>query len=195
MKGISHHIWNNQLCQTHVNCVIERAMLGNRAQDGLVIGRSIDRGELVSTSRKTIVNISGQDPISVRFSVQTLEECKDSRIRGVCLTKRAELFDNNVRVSLNNALRVQLLRSTEIVLVSIDEVASFQILDRHLDGELLVGRHFSSIGWEDKFGRRHFGLGRDFTHGDRIARTIQNLLTVGNFEVRCGQTEVDEVVG
>lgn len=51
---------------THVDRVIERAVLGNGAEGRLMVCSRVDRRHLVDTSGKTTGNISGKDTLDGR---------------------------------------------------------------------------------------------------------------------------------
>ncbi len=97
-------------------------------------------------------------------------------------------------MSLDHALSVQLLGRSEVVRLSIDEIAGLEILDSHGDGEGLVGGDSAHVGRERKLRRGHEVNTGDDTDWSRVARSTRDLLAVGDGEIRNGQTEIDEVV-
>lgn len=70
-------------------------MLSDGHEDRLMISSSVDRRDLVETSRKTASDISSQDAID-GGSVQSLEEGELPWIRWSRLIKSGELLDNDV---------------------------------------------------------------------------------------------------
>lgn len=87
---------------------------------------------------------------------------------------------------------IELLRSTEVVALSVDEIASLHSLDCHRDGECRVRRsNVTHVGGELELARRLSGLGGDVTHGDGVARATLYLQAIGD---GLAHTEVDEVV-
>jgi hypothetical protein len=66
-------------------------------------------------------------------------------------------------------------------------------LNVEFDGERSVLDDISlTVGRECEFGRRHVVEGRDITNGAWVARTLLNLLAIGD---SLSNTKVDEVVG
>lgn len=124
-------------------------MLGNGNEHRLVISRCVDRCEAVEASREAIRDVRSDDTVDC-CSVNTLEECKDIRVRRGRLVEGGQLLNNNVRVADNAATRVDLLRCTVVVALCIDKVTCIEVVDRHLDGELLVCWDRRAIGREDK---------------------------------------------
>ena len=98
-----------------------------------------------------------------------LEERKLCRVRRCGLVQCVQLFDNNVRVTDNLSLTVELLGRGEVVLLSIDEVAGFHVLDRHRDGKGLIGGDGVTIFGVLELGRWHVARGRDGTDGRGVA--------------------------
>lgn len=103
-------------------------------KDRLMVSSSVDGRNFVEAGGKTTGNISSQNAVD-SSSVQTLEESEFSRVCRCRLGEGIELLDDYVGVTNNLALGVQLLRSSEIILLSVDEVASFEVGHSHRDGE------------------------------------------------------------
>lgn len=72
-------------------------------------------------------------------------------------------------MTYDEALCVQLLRRGEVILLRVYEVASLEVLDRHLDGEGGVGRDLAVVGGEHELRRGHDCFGGDRAHGCRVA--------------------------
>lgn len=167
-------------------------MLGDSNEDGLVVRRRVDRRKTVSTSRETARNGDGKNAALV-LVVEALEERKGVRVRGHCRVQRGKFLDDDVRVATDVALVVDNLRRGEEVLLRVDEVARLEVLDRHLDGEVGVGRDRRAILGVDKLGRGHVRRRRDDTHRRRVTGTLLDLLAVRDSLVHRG-AEVDKVV-
>lgn len=153
----------------------------------------VNRRQLVCASRKAFADISSQNTV-LSCGVQAQEEREGGRISRSGLGQRGEFFDDYMRVTDDLALAIELLRCSKVIGLGVHECTGLHTTDRHFDGEVLVSRYRSEILWEGKFGRRHRGGRRDLAHGRRVARSIFELLTVGDGLVR-GETKVDEVVG
>ena len=157
-----------------------------------MVGGSIDRRDLVDTSRQTGGDISSEDAVH-GGCVQALEEGEFTWVGWCRLGERLELFNDDVGVALDLALRVQLLGCREVVLLSVHKVSSLETSDGNGDGEWLVGIEFAIVGWECELGRRHVIDGWDEAHRCRVARSTSDLLAVGLGQV-AGGAEIDEVV-
>lgn len=153
----------------------------------------VDGRKAVSTSGQTTGHFRAEHAANGSI-VQALEE---GERRWVCRRRRRDAInglDDDMRVALNVALRVHLLRSSEIVLLGVDEEACVKIIDCHRDGKVSVRLHCSEIRRERELGRGHVRCGCDDTHGGGVARTGLDLLTIRNRQVGNGGTEVDEVI-
>src|SRR4051812_14021268 len=128
-----------------------------------MVGSGVDRRQLVDASWETFVNVGSKDATFSR-SIQALEVCKLGRIKGSGLSKRIQFLNDDMRVSADDALVIQLLRSGEVVLRGIDKVTSFEIVDRHLDCEYLVCCDSAAVRRENKLGGWHLCLCRDRSH-------------------------------
>jgi hypothetical protein len=109
-----------------------------------------------------------------------LEESKLLGVGRGLLVDGSELLNDNVGVTNDLAIAVQLLRSCEVVLLSVHEVTSDQVLDGHTDGEGLVGLNVAEVLREDELGARHVVNGRNETNRSRVARTGRDLLAILN---------------
>jgi len=157
-----------------------------------MVSSGVDRGELVDTSRKSIGNISSQDS-TLCGTVQAFEESKYSRVEDLSRVEGIELLDDDVRVSSDDTLSIELLGSRKVILLSVDKVPSLKIADLHLDREGCIGSNRSTVRREDELGCGHVGFGRDGTHRSRVAGTALDLFAVGDGKVN-SLAEVDEVV-
>ena len=141
--------------------------MGDGDDGRLMVGGGVDGREPVDSRSKTVVNRSRQ--LSVNGgSVQTLEESELLGIGGSRIGEGVELLDDNMGVSLNLPLGVELLGSREVVLLGVDEVTSLQVLDVHLDGERLVGLDCAEVLGESEFGGRHVVCRGNDTDGGRV---------------------------
>ena len=113
-------------------------MLSDGDEGRLMVGSSVDGREFVDTSGETSCDISGENAV-LCSAVKTLEESEFSGISWGGLVDGAELLHNDVRVTDDLTLSVQLLRCGEVVGFCVHEVTSLHVLDRHGDGECLVG--------------------------------------------------------
>lgn len=168
--------------------------MSDRYDDGLMVGCSVDRGQAVGTSRKTVSDVRSEDT-SLGNTVETLEKGKATGIGGGGLLKRVEELDNDVRVTNDLSATVQLLRSGKVVLLGVDKVTSLHVANGHLDGERSVGCNGSKVLGEDKLGGWHVVDAGDGTNGRGVARAFTDLLAIGDLEVGDSQAKVDKVVG
>lgn len=168
-------------------------MLGNGDECRLVVRRSVDGCKTVCASGETCSDVGVKNTANSSF-VQSLEECELCRVCRSRLSRGGHLLDDDVRVADDLAGRVDLLGCGKVVLVRIHEVARLEVGDRHFDRECRVRSDDSSVRGELELGRRHLRLGGDDTHRRWVARAGNDLLAVGERQVR-GGAEVDEVVG
>ena len=92
------------------------------------------------------------------------------------------------------SLAVELLWRGKVVLLSVDKVTGLQVLDRHGDGERLIGGDGVTVFGVLELGGWHVARGGDGADGCGVARTGGDLLAVGDGQVGNGETKVDEVV-
>jgi hypothetical protein len=178
-----------------VDTVVERTVLSDGDENGLMVGCRVDRAQAVGTSGETLVDGSRELTLAVSGQVQSLEERKDIRIQSVLALEIVNLFDGNVRMTDDDALIVDLLRSGVIVGSGVDEIAALHVFDFHRDCKRLVlveirGKVFG----KDEFGRGHLVDSDDTTHWGLVAGSTFFLNTVGQGDL-LGQAKVDEVVG
>jgi hypothetical protein len=102
-----------------------------------MVSGGVDGEETVGASWETGGNIGGEDT-TCRSSVQTLEELELRGIWGGGVEDTVDSLDDDVGMSLNDTLAVQLLWCGEVVGVGVNEEAGLEVLDGHLDGEFLV---------------------------------------------------------
>ena len=179
--------------EAYVDHVIEGAVLCNSDEDGLVVRGGVDRGKAVGSSRETTRDVSGEDAV-LRGAVEALEERELGRVEGRGLVERGEGLDDDVRVAGDVAVGRDRLGRGEVVLVRVHERARVQVLDRHLDREVLVRGDRLPVLGEHELGRGHVRLCGDDTHRRGVAGAGRDLLAVGDREVRDRRAEVDEVV-
>ena len=113
-------------------------MLSNGYDDWLMVRRRVDGRKLVESRLETIGDI-GSQLSALSSSVQAFEEGKFLGVGGLCLVNGAQLLNDDMRVTLDLALLVELLRSREVVGLCIDEETCLHVLDCHLDSESLPG--------------------------------------------------------
>ena len=167
-------------------------MLSDGQKNRLVVGSGVDRGHLVDTRRESIGNVSCENSVD-SSCVEALEEREPAWIGGSGLGKRIELFDDDVGVAPDLALRVQLLRRGEVVQLRVHKVTGLESGDGDGDGERLVGSDGATVERERELGRGHVVDGWDETHRCCIAGTSCDLLAIGLWQI-AGRAEVDEVV-
>ena len=89
---------------------------------------------------------------------------------------------------------VNLGGSTKVVGLSVDEDTGLHVVDGHGNVEGGVGGKGSvTVGREDELGGGHGVEVGDLANGAGVARTLLELLSVGDLTL--SKTEVDEVVG
>jgi hypothetical protein len=142
-------------------------MLSDSDKDRLVIGSGIDRGQLINTSRKTVRYIDTKHAIDSGI-IHTLEECEFIGVGQGRLVNGTELFNDNMGVTDNLALRIKVLRGGIIVAVGINEVPGLYILNPHLDRESGVSFHGSEVLGESELGRGHIGGRGNGPHRSRV---------------------------
>lgn len=168
-------------------------MLSNWHQKGLMVRRSVDRGQFVHALRQAALDSRTQHSV-LSGAIQSLEECKLRWIERRRLCERVQLLDDDMRMSLDLALRIQLLRRREVICVWVDKETSFHALDPKLYCEILVRWNRIEISGVNEFGRGHVRRRGNHTHRRGIARSTGDLLSVRNRQVGHRQAEVDEIV-
>jgi hypothetical protein len=145
-------------------------MLSVGHEDGLMVGSSVDRAEAVEARGDALVDARGHDPVTVSSTVNTLEECEGQRVKGFSGIKRRHGLDYDVSVPNDNALAIDLLGSSVVVALGIDEITERHVLDLHLDDESLVGPN-ARVGvlGEHKLGRGRHIKADDASHRCRVA--------------------------
>ena len=97
-------------------------------------------------------------------------------------------------MATDDAFAVQLLGSSEVIFLSIYKLSGFEVLDRHLDRELLPRWDGTAVLGEHELARWHLAFGRNNSHRCRITGPAKCLGAVGERELN-SLAEVDEVVG
>jgi hypothetical protein len=123
-----------------------------------VIRSGVDRGDLVHANGK--VGGGGQDPVH-GCSVQAFEEGELGWVGGGGLLERTNVFDHNMRVTNDLAIRVQLLGGCKVVLFGVHEEAGLHPLNGELDGKVRVCLDCAKVRREHEFGTGHVGGGGD----------------------------------
>jgi len=98
-------------------------MLGDRGEHGLMVRSSVDREETVSTRGEALSDVSSDDTVTVRRSIDTLEERELGRVGGLSLVERGERLDDDVGVAEDDASVVDLRWSGVVVALSVREEA------------------------------------------------------------------------
>ena len=123
-----------------------------------------------------------------------LEESKLFGVRWRRLGRTRQGFYHNMRMSFDSPLCVELLRRSEIILLSVHKISGRQVFDGHTDCERRVGSNSTAILGVGKLRRGHLVCCWNGTDGGRVARASCDLLSVGDGQVGDGQTEVDEII-
>jgi len=165
-------------------------VLSKGTDDGLMVSGGVNREETVSSRGETGGDISSKLAVC-GGSVQTLEELEDGGVSGVGIEDTVNSLDDDVRVTNDLTLAVQLLGSSEVVDVGVDKVTSLEVADRHGDREVGVFSDVLQVGRGDELARRLGTLCGDITHGDGVTRASDNLQTIAD---GLSNAEVDEVV-
>jgi hypothetical protein len=158
-------------------------------QSWLMVCSSIDRTHAVHSYGKPSGHICSQNAV-VGGGIEALEKCKVLGIRDLCGFHSFDFLDNNMRMALEDTVLVGMGWSSKVVLLSIDEEASFQIVDAHLDSERGISTNGIKVLRVLELGRRHAILGNDGTHDRWVARALDDLFTIGEGSID-GGAEVD----
>jgi len=157
-----------------------------------MVSSSVNAASTIETRSKTVSSSCCENAIDSR-GIQTFEEGEDLGIIDCSVLERLDLVDSDVRVGNEHAI-IQLLRSSEVVGLRVDEVTSLHIDDSQLEIEALVRRDDLKVERAGELGSGHAGFGDDVAHDSRVAATSGNLLAVGQRKLWAGQAKVDEVV-
>lgn len=106
-----------------VDAVVHAAMLSDRGEHRLVVRRGVDREETVGTSGEALADISSNDTVAVRGSIDALEERELGDVGGLSLIERREWLDNYVSVTKDDAGVVELSWSGVVVELGVREEA------------------------------------------------------------------------
>ena len=106
-----------------VDAVVHAAVLGDRGEHGLMVRSGVDREETVGTSGEAFGDISSNDTIAVRGSVDTLEERERGGVGGLSLIERGERLNDDVSVTNDDAGVVELSWSGIVVELGVREEA------------------------------------------------------------------------
>jgi len=178
-----------------------------------MVRSGVDGEETVGTSGEALGDVSSNNTVAIRGSVDALEEREPGGIGGLSLVERGEELDDNVSVTDDDAGVIDLSRSGVVVALGVREetelyreVASvgrttprsyaathLHVLNFHLDGEGFIRRDSAEVLGENKLGAGDVRLGNDAAHRNDVARARTELLAISQRNV-LGQAEVDEVV-
>lgn len=168
-------------------------MLSDGDDARLMVGRGIDGRQFIDAGLKALVNSRGQFAI-LCGCVQALEESEFPGVRGLRLVKLVQLLNHDMGMSFDLALPIKLLWCGKVVRLCIDEEPCLHVFNRHLHRKCLPSFDSTKVLRKDELRRGHVVHRGDHTNGRRIARTLCNLLSIGDREVRNGQAEIDKVV-
>jgi len=99
-------------------------MLGIGHQRGLMVGSSVDGANSVHASSEAAGDVGGEDAI-LGDVVQTLEEGEGGGIERLGRLEGGELLDDNVTMTNENSIAIDLLGSGIIVGLGIDEISYY----------------------------------------------------------------------
>lgn len=136
---------------SEINRIIERAMLSDGGDNRLMVRRCIDGRELIKACGKTVGDISSEFTAH-SGGIQALEESELFGIGGRGLVERSELLDNDVRVTLDLTLCVELLGCGKVVLLRVDEETGLHVLDLHLHREWRISFQSPKVLGEGELG-------------------------------------------
>jgi hypothetical protein len=132
-----------------------------------MVGRGVDGADPVHTSCETVGYIGGEDIVRGNV-VESLEEGKGGGVERLGGLERRELLDDDVAMANDNSITVDLLGSSVVVGLGIDEVTCLHVDDLHLNSESLVlhetlvavlGEHkFAAGGLVETDDATHWGL-------------------------------------
>ena len=104
-----------------VDAVVHDAVLGDRGENRHVVRRGVDREETVGASGEALGYVCGNDAVAVGGSVDALEERELGGVGGLSLLERGEGLDDDVGVSKDDAVVVDLGGSGVVVGLGVRE--------------------------------------------------------------------------
>ena len=105
-------------------------MLGDSDETGGVVRIGVNRAHAVDTSRETSCNGLRYDTVD-RSAVDPLEERENAGIQGRSRREGGNALNSEMSVANDVTRGVDLLGSSVIVGLGVDEVAGFKMVDRH----------------------------------------------------------------
>lgn len=176
-----------------VDHVINRAVLCDGSEDGLVVRRGVDGREAVHTRRHPARDDGGQRAVH-RDVIEALEKRELGGVRRRRLVERGEPLDHDMRVAHDVARGlVDHLRRGEVVRGRVDEEARVEVVNCQHNGEGRVRLDRVEVRRVDELGRGGVVHVRHDAHRRGVARSGCDLRAVREREVD-RRTEVDEVV-
>jgi hypothetical protein len=162
----------------------------------LVGGRRQDGAHAVGSSGETSSNRDDDITVSIRTTVDTLEEHECLGVGEGGRGQRADRLNDDVGVPDDLALGVEGLGVRKVGLSRGSECPELGALDPEGDVEGGVLNEGVSVRGVLELGRGHVAARRDVANGRRVARATRDLETVRDGGVRKpDRAEVDEVVG
>ena len=155
-----------------------------------MIGGRRDCAHTVGAGEQAGRDRGGKETLTVAVVVDTQEKGKSRWVRSSRWVQCADVLDSDVRVTDDIAIVIKLLWGGVVGRGGVRKVTSVQVLRLNLNIEGLVLLEGLSEARAHDDGRDHVGLGWNLTHGNRIARSINVLQTLGE---RLAIAEVDEV--
>jgi len=98
-------------------------MLGDRGKHGLMVRSGVDGEKTVGTSREALGDVSSNDTVAIRRSIDALEEREAGKVGGRSLVGRSQWLDDGVSVAEGDAGVVDLRWSSVVVALSVREEA------------------------------------------------------------------------
>jgi len=155
-----------------VGAVVRGAMLGDRGKHGLMVRGGVDREETVGTSSEALSDVGSNDTVTVRGSIDALEERELGRVGGRGLVGRSQWLDDGVSVAEGDAGVVDPRWSSVVVALSVREEAELysgggvsrqkvpgshpgthlHVLNLHLDREGFICVDSAEVLWKHELG-------------------------------------------
>lgn len=179
------------LTDGEVLAVLLRAALGDRHENGLMVGSRRHGADAVVASGKSTGHISLNKTLAVAGIVDTLEEDELLGIkRGLGVKRVASVLDGDVGVTNDPAVSTELSGTAVVGARGVGESAEVEVGDVELDGEGLANTEVLEVLGRENHSGDHVLHGGDVTHNNTVARTATLLEAVGEVLT---SAEVDEV--
>jgi hypothetical protein len=134
-----------------------------------MVRSGVDREHPVHARRETLVECSAKSTISVKRSVETLEESELGGVKRLRIVEAPQLLNNQMRMPNEHAVSIDLSGSGVVGQLSVGECASLEVLDLEFRGKGLICGDLAKVKGEDEFGGGDLILGDDTSLGDGVA--------------------------